>query len=223
MTVKYNLCRKEKTKCVDVCLVVHVGDKKKCEISKDAEIDFLCEWRAVCCWKLEGGGGQNKSSRLLFGCTRVFFGGVCLYARATSRRLEPIWCTVAWQQNVSHCSESLSSGWCVTSCGGGGGAVCMALYAQVHLCATYLYSWIASPVWFVMYVSEGIRAYCALLLVDAYVFEYTAMCAVLRWLFYGVWLVPHSIHVVWFAVHVQYTSVIMWVYIGCYVLLVCIT
>lgn len=88
----------------------------------------------------------------------------------------------------------------------------MALYAQVHLCAMSLYTWIASPVWFVIYVSEGIRAYCTLPLVDAYVFEYTAMCAVLRWLFSGMWLIPHSTHVVWFAAHVQYTSVIMWVY-----------
>lgn len=111
---------------------------------------------------LEAGGSRIRVQGYCLGA-HVFFGFCffCLYARATSRRLEPIWCAVAWQQNVSHCSESLSSGWCVTSCGGGGGAVCMALYAQVHLCATYLHSWIASPVWFVMYVSEGIRAYCS--------------------------------------------------------------
>lgn len=49
----------------------------------------------------------------------------CFYVRATSRRLEPVWCTVAWLQNVSHCSESFSSGESVTLCGGA--AVRMAL------------------------------------------------------------------------------------------------
>lgn len=38
------------------------------------------------------------------------------------------------------------------------------------------------------------------------------LCAFLRWLFSCMWLFLHSIHVVRFAMHVQYISVIMWLY-----------
>lgn len=61
----------------------------------------------------------------------------------------------------------------------------------------------------------GIWAYWTLLLVDAYVCVWVhsySMCAFLRWLFSCMWLIPHSIHAVRFAMHVQYISVIMWLY-----------
>lgn len=37
---------------MDVCLMIPVRHEKN-EISKEAEIDFLREWKAVSCWKLE--------------------------------------------------------------------------------------------------------------------------------------------------------------------------
>lgn len=86
---------------------------------------------------LEAGWKNKKAgSRPLFGCTRVFSS----YAGATGRRLEPIWRTVAWQQNVRQCNESLSWGWSVTLCAG---AVCMALHACI--CTVELH--ILSGVW----------------------------------------------------------------------------
>lgn len=83
-----------------------------------------------------------------------FFFFLCLYACATRGRLEPVWCTVAWLQNVSHGNESLSWGWCVTLC-----ARWCCMYGSV--CASWfvchcLHSGTACLLWSVIYVGVGI-------------------------------------------------------------------
>lgn len=149
---------------MDVCLMIPVRHEKN-EISKEAEIDFLREWKAVSCWKLElcflfpffFFSSQNWEKKLGFKATVWVHTCFCFYVRTTSRCLEPIWCTVAWLQNVSHCSESFSSGlkcdilrWC-----------CM--YGSKYICViVYLYSWIASPLWFMLNISVGLAVYILL-------------------------------------------------------------
>lgn len=136
------------------------------------------------------------------------------YLCATSRRL---WCTVKWLHNVNHCSESLSSGCSVSLCAGAVRTVwlCMHKYDCVCICTVTVHciSFVTHGIcwrW-----PGGIWAYWTLLLYDAYVcvwvHSYVSIFKMVVFLH-----VTHStfytVHVVRFAMHVQYISVIMWLY-----------
>ncbi len=113
-----NLDNKDKNMWMYLCWFTI--DMKRVRFLKRQKVTFSTKQFAARSWRFCFKMGEKLGFKATVWAHTCF----CFYVRATSRRLEPIWCTVAWLQNVSHRCDSFSSGWSVTLCGG---AVCMAL------------------------------------------------------------------------------------------------